>query len=93
MAWRNLWRNRRRTLLTLSAIVFGVFLAVLFTALQDRSFADSGAGRRCSSTSNLPEIGTGSVVTLSRACSPVVHRAMTSNRCTVLSSPRSTSRW
>ena len=30
MAWRNLWRNRRRTLLTLSSIAFGVFLAVLF---------------------------------------------------------------
>ena len=40
MAWRNLWRQRRRTLLTLSSIVFGAFLAVLFTALQDRSFAD-----------------------------------------------------
>ena len=40
MAWRNLWRNRRRTLLTLSSIVFGVFLAVLFTAMQDRNWAD-----------------------------------------------------
>ena len=40
MAWRNLWRQRRRTLLTLVSIAFGVFLAILFTALQDRSFAD-----------------------------------------------------
>ena len=40
IAWRNLWRQRRRTLLTLSSIVFGTFLAVLFTAMQDRSFAD-----------------------------------------------------
>ncbi len=40
MAWRNLWRNRRRTLLTLSSIAFGVFLAVLFTAMQDRNWAD-----------------------------------------------------
>ena len=40
MAWRNLWRNRRRTLLTLVAIAFGLFLAIFFTALQDRSFAD-----------------------------------------------------
>ncbi len=40
MAWRNLWRNRRRTALTLAGIAFGVFLAVMFTAMQDRSFAD-----------------------------------------------------
>lgn len=40
MAWRNLWRNRRRTLLTLVAIAFGLFLSVMMTATQDRSFAD-----------------------------------------------------
>lgn len=40
IAWRNLWRQKRRTLLTLSSIAFGGFLAVLMTALQDRSFAD-----------------------------------------------------
>ena len=40
MAWRNLWRNGRRTLLTLAAICFGLLLAVMMTALQDRSFAD-----------------------------------------------------
>ena len=41
MAWRDLWRNRRRTVLTLSSIVFGVFLAVLFTAMQDQNWADT----------------------------------------------------
>ena len=41
MAWRNLWRNRRRTVLTLSSIVFGVFLSVLFTAMQDQNWADT----------------------------------------------------
>lgn len=38
MAWRNLWRNRRRTLLTLSSMAFGVMLAVLFTGLGDHSY-------------------------------------------------------
>ena len=40
MAWRNLWRNRRRTVITLAAIVFGVFLSVLMMAMQDRNWAD-----------------------------------------------------
>ena len=40
MAWRNLWRHRRRTLLTLASIAFGVSLAVIFTALGDRTYAD-----------------------------------------------------
>lgn len=39
MAWRNLWRNRRRTALTLVSIAFGLFLAVMMTALQEGSFA------------------------------------------------------
>jgi ABC-type lipoprotein release transport system permease subunit len=40
MAWRNLWRNGRRTVLTLFSIAFGLFLAVLMTAMQDRNWAD-----------------------------------------------------
>ncbi|TNE88094.1 MAG: ABC transporter permease [Deltaproteobacteria bacterium] len=40
LAWRNLWRQKRRTILTLISIAFGGFLAVMMTAMQDRSFAD-----------------------------------------------------
>jgi ABC-type lipoprotein release transport system permease subunit len=40
MAWRNLWRNRRRTLVTLSSIAFGVMFAVLFTGLGDKTYGD-----------------------------------------------------
>jgi ABC-type lipoprotein release transport system permease subunit len=40
MAWRNLWRNSRRTYITLSAIVFGVFLSVILMAMQDQNWAD-----------------------------------------------------
>jgi ABC-type lipoprotein release transport system permease subunit len=39
MAWRNLWRNRRRTIVTLSSIAFGILLAVLFTGLGDDQWA------------------------------------------------------
>lgn len=40
MAWRNLGRNRRRSLLTLASIAFGVFLAVLSMASQDRNWQE-----------------------------------------------------
>jgi ABC-type lipoprotein release transport system permease subunit len=38
MAWRNMWRNRRRTMITLTGIVFGVLLATLFTGLGDSTY-------------------------------------------------------
>ena len=40
LAWRNLWRNRRRTLITLFGIAFGLFLSIIFTGLGDSSYAD-----------------------------------------------------
>jgi ABC-type lipoprotein release transport system permease subunit len=40
IAWRNLWRQKRRTILTLISIAFGGFLAILMTSMQDRSWAD-----------------------------------------------------
>ena len=40
MAWRNIWRNRRRTLLTLSSIAFGTMLAILFTGLGDANWRE-----------------------------------------------------
>ncbi len=51
MAWRNLWRNRRRTLITVASLAFGVLLATLFTGISDwqwtqviNSVAKMGAG-------------------------------------------------
>jgi ABC-type lipoprotein release transport system permease subunit len=40
LAWRNLWRQRRRTLLTLSSIAFGTMLAWLFTGLGDHNWRE-----------------------------------------------------
>lgn len=40
MAWRNLWRHRRRTGLTLSGIAFGTMLAILFTGMGDSSWTE-----------------------------------------------------
>ena len=35
LAWRNLWRHKRRTLITASSIAFGVLLSVTFTGAGD----------------------------------------------------------
>lgn len=38
MAWRNIWRHRRRTLVTVFGISFGTMLAILFTGLGDANW-------------------------------------------------------
>ena len=39
-AWRNLWRHRRRTIITLSSIALATMLAVIMTGMQDASWRD-----------------------------------------------------
>ena len=46
IAWRNLWRNRRRTWLTVGGIAFAVWLLVFARSMQDGTFGtmvDNGA--------------------------------------------------
>ena len=38
LAWRNLWRNKKRTLITIASIFFGVIWAVFISSLQSGSF-------------------------------------------------------
>ena len=40
LAWRNLWRQGRRTVLTLVSIAFGGFLTVMLTGTQDYTWVD-----------------------------------------------------
>lgn len=38
LAWRNIWRNKRRTLITVSSIFFGVLLSAYMTSMQEGSY-------------------------------------------------------
>lgn len=39
LAWRNIWRNKRRTLITIASIFFGVLLSAFMSSMQEGSYA------------------------------------------------------
>jgi putative ABC transport system permease protein len=39
IAWRNLWRNRRRTSITHTAVILAVFLSAFISSLQEGTYA------------------------------------------------------
>ena len=38
LAWRNLWRNKRRTLITIASVFFGVLLSTIMSSMQEGSY-------------------------------------------------------
>lgn len=39
LAWRNLWRNRGRTLITVASVFFGVLLSTVMSSMQEGSYS------------------------------------------------------
>jgi ABC-type lipoprotein release transport system permease subunit len=39
IAWRNIWRNRKRTIITVSAVVLAVFVSTLTSSMQEGTYA------------------------------------------------------
>jgi len=40
MAWRNLWRNKRRTIISITSILFAMFFALVMRSMQKGSYAN-----------------------------------------------------
>lgn len=40
MAWRNIWRNKRRTIITMLSIIVAVFLASVMRSMQEGQYTD-----------------------------------------------------
>lgn len=40
LAWRNVWRNKRRTLITVASIMFALFFAIIMRGFQKGSYAN-----------------------------------------------------
>ncbi len=38
LAWRNIWRNRRRTLISMSSVLFAVMLAITFYSMEKGAY-------------------------------------------------------
>ena len=64
LAWRNLWRNHRRTIIMLAAVSIGAWAMIFMTALMRGMVNDmvrDGIRRHCPATSRFITPTTGTI--------------------------------
>jgi putative ABC transport system permease protein len=92
MAWRNLWRNRRRSLIAIAAVVFAMFLSIVQMGIEDGTHAVSirTAVRLSTGFIQIQKIGYNKAPTLQKCFTidPQIEEALKSDPRITGSSPR-----
>ncbi len=92
LAWRSLWRNRRRSLIAIAAVVFAMFLSIVQMGIEDGTHTVSirTAVRLSTGFIQIQKVGYNKTPTLQKcfAADPQIEEALKSDPRITGSSPR-----